>query len=132
PLNYKKAIDYRKLIDALMSGKEFADTVLYQGEVINVLTKEIYTADIAIKDKYILLVGDCSDLIGPDTLVIDVRGKYLSPGFMDSHMHFESRMLTITEFSRLSIPSGTTTLIADPHEIGNALGPVGMKAMADE
>ena len=47
-------------------------------------------------------------------------------------MHFESSMLTITEFSRLSIPSGTTTLVADPHEIGNALGPVGMKAMADE
>ena len=47
-------------------------------------------------------------------------------------MHFESSMLTITEFSRLSIPSGTTTLIADPHEIGNALGPMGMKAMADE
>lgn len=132
PLNYKKAVDYRKLIDVLMSGKEFADTVLYQGEVINVITREIYTADIAIKDKYILLVGDCSDLIGPDTLVIDVRGKYLSPGFMDSHMHFESSMLTVTEFSRLSIPSGTTTLISDPHEIGNALGPIGMKAMADE
>jgi adenine deaminase len=47
-------------------------------------------------------------------------------------MHFESSMLTITEFSRLSIPSGTTTLVADPHEIGNALGPVGIKAMADE
>ncbi|MDO7205425.1 hypothetical protein Q5M85_16205 [Paraclostridium bifermentans] len=47
-------------------------------------------------------------------------------------MHFESSMLTVTEFSRLSIPSGTTTLIADPHEIGNALGTVGMKAMADE
>lgn len=47
-------------------------------------------------------------------------------------MHFESSMLTITEFSRLSIPSGTTTLIADPHEIGNALGPIGIKAMADE
>ncbi len=62
-----------------------------------------------------------------------MEGKYLSPpGFIDSHMHFESSMLTITEFSRLSIPSGTTTLVADPHEIGNALGPVGMKAMADE
>lgn len=47
-------------------------------------------------------------------------------------MHFESSMLTISEFSRLSIPSGTTTLVADPHEIGNALGAVGMKAMADE
>ncbi|MBU5436937.1 adenine deaminase [Tissierella sp. MSJ-40] len=128
----KMAVEYRKLIDVLMSSKEYADVVLHKGEVINVITREVYKADIAIKDKYILLVGDCRDLIGPDTLVIDVEGKYLSPGFIDSHMHFESSMLTITEFSRLSIPSGTTTLVADPHEIGNALGSIGMKAMADE
>ena len=128
----KMAVEYRKLIDVLMSGKEYADVVLHKGEVINVITREVYKADIAIKDKYILLVGDCRDLIGPDTLVIDVEGKYLSPGFIDSHMHFESSMLTISEFSRLSIPSGTTTLVADPHEIGNALGSIGMKAMADE
>ena len=128
----KMAVEYRKLIDVLMSGKEYADVVLHKGEVINVITREVYKADIAIKDKYILLVGDCRDLIGSDTLVIDVEGKYLSPGFIDSHMHFESSMLTISEFSRLSIPSGTTTLVADPHEIGNALGSIGMKAMADE
>ena len=126
------AMEYRSLIDALMSNKEFADTVLVGGEVVNVITREIYRADVAIKHQYILLVGDCRDLIGPDTTVIDVSGKYLSPGFIDSHMHFESSMLTVTEFSRLSIPSGTTTLVADPHEIGNALGPVGMKAIADE
>lgn len=131
-ITIKQAIEYRQLIDVLMSDKDFADIVLYRGNVINVLTREIYTADIAIKGKYILLVGDADNLIGPDTLVIDVQGKYLSPGFIDSHMHFESSMLTITEFSRLSIPSGTTTLVADPHEIGNALGPIGIKAMAEE
>lgn len=128
----KQAIEYRGLIDVLMSEKHFADIVLYQGNIINVLTREIYQGDIAIKGKYILVVGDVEELIGPETIVVDVRGKYLSPGFIDSHMHFESSMLTITEFSRLSIPSGTTTLVADPHEIGNALGPIGMKAMAEE
>ncbi|AFS79869.1 adenine deaminase Ade [Gottschalkia acidurici 9a] len=132
PENIKQAMEYRELIDVLMADDRFADVVLYNGNVINVITREVYTADIAIKGDYIALVGDCQSLIGPDTVVVDVRGKYLSPGFMDSHMHFESSMLTITEFSRLSIPSGTTTLIADPHEIGNALGSVAMKAMADE
>lgn len=132
PENVKQAIEYRNLIDVLMSDKDHADVVLYGGNVINVITREVYTADIAIKGDYIALVGDCEKLIGENTLVVDVRGKYLSPGFIDSHMHFESSMLTITEFSRLSIPSGTTTLIADPHEIGNALGQVAMKAMADE
>lgn len=125
-------MEYRNLIDVLMGDNDFADIVLHNGNVINVITREVYKGDIALKGKYILLVGDCSKLIGPKTVVIDVEGKYLSPGFIDSHMHFESSMLTITEFSRLSIPSGTTTLVADPHEIGNALGPIGMKAMADE
>ncbi len=128
----KKAIEYRTLIDVLMGDKVFADYVLCGGSVINVLTGEAYSADVAIKGKYILMVGDPSDLIGEDTKLIDVKGKYISPGFIDSHMHFESSMLTISEFSRLSIPSGTTTLVADPHEIGNALGAVGIKAMAEE
>ena len=129
---FKKAMEYRQLIDALLSDKEFADVILSGGIFINVLTREKYQADVAIKGEYILSIGDMEGLEGPDTLVIDMEGRYLAPGFMDSHMHFESSMLTITEFSRLSIPSGTTTLIADPHEIGNALGPVGMMAMADE
>ncbi len=128
----KMAMEYRNMVDVLMGDKDFADTVLYNAQIINVLTREIYPGDIAIKSGYIVLVGDCKDLIGPETMVIDMEKKYLSPGFIDSHMHFESSMLTITEFSRLSIPSGTTTLVADPHEIGNALGPLGMTAMADE
>jgi adenine deaminase len=132
PKIIKQAMEYRQMIDALMGDFEFADVILLNGNIVNVITREVYKSDLAIKGKYILGVCDSEKLIGPKTLVIDVAGRYLSPGFIDSHMHFESSMLTISEFSRLSIPSGTTTLVADPHEIGNALGPVGMKAMADE
>ncbi len=132
PSIIKKAMEYRQMIDALMGENDFADIVLVNGSVINTITREVYKSDLAIKGKHIIGVCDSETLIGPKTVVVDVTGKYLSPGFVDSHMHFESSMLTISEFSRLSIPSGTTTLVADPHEIGNALGPVGMKAMADE
>ncbi|GAV26509.1 adenine deaminase [Carboxydothermus islandicus] len=130
---FKTAVVRRRLVDVLMNPELKATLVLKNGLVINVITREIYPADVAVYDEYILKVGDASDLIGPETEVVDLGGKYyLSPGFIDSHMHFESSMLTISEFSRLSIPSGTTTLVADPHEIGNALGPIGIKAMAEE
>lgn len=128
----KRTLEYRTMVDVLMSEDRYADLVLAGGTIVNTLTRETYVGDVAVKGRHILMVGDCSKLIGPDTTYVNVEGRYLSPGFIDSHMHFESSMLTITEFSRLSIPSGTTTLVADPHEIGNALGPVGMKAMADE
>lgn len=128
----KLVSERQKLVDVLMDPDQYADIVLQGGKVINVITREIYEADIAIQGKYILMVGDCSSLIGEKTQVYDMQGKYFSPGFIDSHMHFESAMLTVTEFSRLSIPTGTTCLISDPHEIGNVLGPAGIKAMCDE
>lgn len=128
----KLVSERQKAIDILMDSGQFADKVLTGGKVINVISREIYEADIAIAGKYILMVGDCKALIGEKTQVIDMKGKFLSPGFIDSHMHFESAMLTVTEFSRLSIPTGTTCLISDPHEIGNVLGPLGIKAMCDE
>lgn len=130
--NLKLVSERQKLVDVLMDPVQHADTVLQGGQVINVITREIYPADLAIHGKYILMVGDCSQLIGENTKVYDIKGKCLSPGFIDSHMHFESAMLTITEFSRLSIPTGTTCLVSDPHEIGNVLGPAGIKAMCDE
>lgn len=119
-------------VDVLMDENKFTEKVLKGGSVVNVITREVYKADVAIEGEYILLVGDCSKLIGENTEVIDVTGKFIAPGFIDCHMHFESAMLTITEFSRLSIPTGTTCLISDPHEIGNVLGPDGIKAMTEE
>jgi adenine deaminase len=128
----KEAIHWRLLIDTLLNPDQYADLVLQGGYVINVITREIYPADVAVKGEKILMVGDASELIGPSTTVERVEGKFVSPGFIDSHMHFESAMLTVTEFSKLSIPTGTTTLVADPHEIGNVLGVAGMMAMVEE
>lgn len=130
--NLKLVAERLHCVDVLMDSAKYAEKVLKGGNVVNVITREIYQADVAIEGEYILMVGDCSALIGDNTEVIDVTGKYITPGFIDSHMHFESAMLTVTEFSRLSIPTGTTCLISDPHEIGNVLGPVGIKAMAEE
>ncbi|MGN7400714.1 adenine deaminase [Cytobacillus praedii] len=131
-LKVKKALQHRKLIDVLLDPNLFADIVLRGGYFINVITREIYEADVAIKGDYVLMVGDVKGLIGPKTKVEEMKGKFVSPGFIDSHMHFESAMLTCTEFSKLSIPTGTTTLIGDPHEIGNVLGVAGMKEMIEE
>ncbi len=128
----KRSLRYRSMIDVLLGKNSFADIVLQGGYIINVITREIYQADLAVKGEYILLIGDCNRVTGDKTRVYDVRGKYLSPGFIDAHMHFESSMLTCTEFSKLSIVSGTTTLFADPHEIGNVLGVKGIQAMLDE
>lgn len=128
----KEAIQHRKLIDVLLDSHLHADLILKGGYFINVITREIYEADVAIKGEYILMAGDAKDLIGPKTKVENVKGKFICPGFIDSHMHFESAMLTCTEFSKLSIPTGTTTLIGDPHEIGNVLGVKGMQAMIEE
>lgn len=128
----KQVMQWRQLIDTLMDSNQYADLVLKSGYFLNVVTREIYIADVAIKGEHVLMVGDASDLIGPKTKVENVEGKFIAPGFIDSHMHFESAMLTVTEFSKLSIPTGTTTLVADPHEIGNVLGVMGMKAMIEE
>lgn len=128
----KQAIEWRMLIDTLLDENKYADLVLKGGYIINVVTREIYLGDVAILGERILMVGDAGKLIGPSTKVENVEGKFISPGFIDSHMHFESAMLTVTEFSKLSIPTGTTTLVADPHEIGNVLGVQGMKAMIEE
>lgn len=128
----KQAVEWRRMIDMLLAEGGQAELVLSGGQFVNVVTREIYRADVAVARGRVLLVGDVRHLIGPATTVEDVSGCYITPGFIDGHMHFESSMLTATEFSRLSIPTGTTTIIADPHEIGNVLGVAGMLAMVEE
>ena len=108
-------------------GELEADLVIKNASIINVLTEEIYKADIAIKDGYIVGLGD--NYQGKET--IDANGKFISPSFIDGHVHIESSMLMPSEFAKMVLPSGTTTVIADPHEISNVVGLHGISFMRE-
>jgi len=121
-----------KVIDVAL-GKDFADKVIENGMLINVLTGEIYEADIAIVDNLIAATGELeSGTIGPNTVRIDAEGKYLAPGFIDAHIHFESSMLTYTEFNRMVLPHGTTVIASDLMEIAIVSGMDGIKETINE
>src|SRR5699024_7421091 len=78
-------------------GKKKAETVIKNGTLVNVNTKELQAnQDIAIAYGRIAYIGNATHTIGPETTVIDANGKYLSPGLMEGHMHVESTMLSVT------------------------------------
>ena len=109
-----------------------ADLALTGGRVVNVNTKELLRADIAVKDGIIVGLGDVSDKIGDDTEIIDITGKFVSPGLIDGHVHYESGMVTLTNFAGAAIRHGTTGMIIDPHEIANVLGKQGVELVLAE
>lgn len=98
------------------------DLVLKGGRVINVFTGEILKGDVALCEGFIAGVGDYD---GPNRM--DVRGRYIAPGFIDGHIHIESTMLSPPELARAMIPRGTTAIVSDPHEIANVLGTKGIE-----
>jgi adenine deaminase len=107
-------------------GDEPADLVLAGGRVLSVFTKEWLDVDVAIKDGHVVGLGRYE---GRERL--DVAGAYVVPGFIDAHMHIESSKLTVDEFARAVLPHGTTTGVADPHEIANVLGTDGIHWLLD-
>ncbi|MFW5485681.1 MAG: amidohydrolase family protein, partial [Spirochaetaceae bacterium JB067] len=121
-----------KVIDVAL-GKKSADMVILNGNLINVHTREVYQSDVSIVDGKIAGVGKLPEgVIGPDTQIIDAAGKYLSPGFIDAHIHFESSMLTFTEFSNTVIKRGTTAVASDIMEITIVAGLEGLKEILSE
>ncbi|MFV0379217.1 MAG: adenine deaminase [Anaerorhabdus sp.] len=123
----------KELLLKCARGEINADSVIYNAKVVNVITGEIIPGDIFIKDGYISHVEYYnlqSDLDKADKQ-FDAKGKYLAPGFIDSHVHIESSMLTPRNFAKAVLPWGTTTVVTDPHEIGNVLGVEGVKYMHD-
>ncbi len=122
----------KKLISCAR-GEIPSDILLQNGTLINTLTREAYKADIAIVEDRISNVAE-PGLIDPTNTnnLLDMRGKFIAPGFIESHLHLESTMLNPTEFAKLACMNGTTTVLLDPHEIGNALGIHGLELLYNE
>ena len=104
-----------------------ADLLLRNGQVVNVFTGEIITADIAIAADTIVGVGTGYEAREE----FDLDGRYVCPGLIDAHVHIESSMVIPPQFARAVVPRGTTTVVADPHEIANVAGRDGVRYMLD-
>ena len=102
------------------AGRQGADLCIKNCRVIDVFNREVFDSDVYITDG--LIAGFGNDDFPEAKETFDAQGKYLSPGFIDSHVHIESSHLSPAEFSREVVPHGTTTVVADPHEICNVCG----------
>jgi adenine deaminase len=120
------------LIPAALNQVEI-DTCIVNAQVANVITGEIYPADIAIHNGYIVAVEP------PNTQpprrakkTIDAAGYIATPGLIDAHLHIESTLATPNTFAQAVLPLGTTTICEDPHEVANVLGTRGIIAMMND
>ena len=108
---------------AVALGEVPSDLVLKSGRIFDVITGEYIEGDVAIVGTKIIGVG--REYKGEREL--DVSGKTLVPGFIDTHLHIESSLVTPLEFERCVVPHGVTTAICDPHEITNVIGAEGVR-----
>lgn len=125
----------RQRIVSAVRGDEFMDLVVRDVQLVNVFTAEIYQADIGIKeDRFAAVVqyerGEPVFRIEGNT---EIRGDglYAVPGFIDSHVHIESTMVTPNMFASTILRFGTTVAVIDPHEIANVLGVKGVREIVE-
>lgn len=121
----------KKLL-AAAGGQTPADIVVKNGKLVNVYTKEIYEGGVAVSGEKIAAVGDVDYAVGEGTKVIDAGGNYITPGFIDGHIHPESTSLSIRSFAELVLKHGTTAVMSDLHEIGVVAGLEGIEAVLEE
>jgi len=107
-------------------GEIAPDLVLRGGRVIDVFNREIIETNVAVYDGVVVGLGDYGS-----ALSIDARQCFISPGFIDGHLHIESSMLMPPELARAVLPHGTTAIVADPHEIANVMGMQGIRLLLD-
>ncbi len=116
----------KRLID-VAAGRAPADLRLKNCQAIDVFNKTVFPSDVLIAEG--LIAGYGQDGFPEAAETFDANGAYLAPGLIDSHVHVESSHLSPAEFSRLVVPHGTTTVVADPHEICNVCGLEGFDYM---
>ena len=116
--------ELKNLIE-VASGKILADLVIKNCRIVNVFSGEIEFGDIAIVGDKIAGIGKNYD----GKKIIDAKNKFAAPGFIDAHIHIESAYISPEQLAKIIIPCGTSTIIADPHEIANVCGLVGLKYM---
>jgi len=108
-----------------------ADLIIKHVKVFNAYFKKFLHRDVAVWNGKFLHISETDDMPLSAENVIDGSGKYLSPGFIDIHMHIESSMTTPIEFAKAVVTQGVTTVVADPHEMANVFGLEGIEAMMD-
>jgi len=107
---------------SIARGEKPAELLFKNANLVNVLSGEIYPANIAVDDGRVVGIGDYQA-----SKVIDLKGAYLAPSLIDGHFHVESSMLTAPEFARAVVPHGTGAVVIDPHEYANVLGLDGIR-----
>lgn len=119
--------ELKNLIDAA-AGRKPADLVIKNCRIVNVLTGKISAGEVAIAGGKIVGMGS-EEYDGIE--IFDADGKYLAPGFIDAHIHIESSYVSPEQLGRIIVPCGTTSVVADPHEIANVCGLTGLRYMLD-
>lgn len=112
---------------AVARGDAPADVVFTNGRIVNVFTAEVEEVEVAVAEGYITGLGEGYE----GQRVVDLEARYLLPGFLDAHVHIESSLATPPEFARAVVPRGTTTVVADPHEIANVHGLEGIRYLLE-
>ncbi len=107
-------------------GETLCDLVLKNGQVVNTFTGEILNQDVGIFQGRIAGIGQYNG-----HSEVDLKGRYICPGFIEGHIHIESSMLSPARFARAVMPRGTTAVVCDPHEIANVLGMEGVRYMLE-
>jgi adenine deaminase len=113
-------------------GEIKAELVVRGGKLVNVVSEEIYPADVAISGGRVVATGKVDAYVGPETRIIDAAGQYLCPGLIDGHLHVECSKMSITSFAKAVVPLGTTSIISGLDQVLVVAGLEGARAFLDE